>query len=228
MTPAVPPPLKSMLAVAGQPPGGPGWAFEVKWDGVWAIVAVAVDRARLTSRNGDDVTLGCGSSATSVPGSPRPCCGTCWQGWSRCAAGTAPTTPYDKVVPAAYARRARWAQPVLVGEVVYRSVTRRRPAPVRRLAWPAPGPRAGRRAVRLMRVAGDIRFPPRSSLATVPATGSPGPVRRGRGRHAGPLSIGRRWPPDREPGAHAAPGRRSPTRPRACSGAGRDASQTRA
>jgi bifunctional non-homologous end joining protein LigD len=58
MTPALPEPLLPMLAVTGQPPVGPGWAFELKWDGVRAIVAAAGDQVRLTSRNGNDVTLG--------------------------------------------------------------------------------------------------------------------------------------------------------------------------
>jgi bifunctional non-homologous end joining protein LigD len=58
MSPALPEPLLPMLAVAGSPPAGPGWAFELKWDGVRAIVAAAADRIRLTSRNGNDVTLG--------------------------------------------------------------------------------------------------------------------------------------------------------------------------
>jgi bifunctional non-homologous end joining protein LigD len=48
-----------MLATtAARPPGGPGWAFEFKWDGVRAVVAVAGDRIRLTSRLGNEVTDG--------------------------------------------------------------------------------------------------------------------------------------------------------------------------
>ncbi len=47
-----------MLASAGVPPSGPGWAFEFKWDGVRAIAAVAGDRWRLYSRNRNDITGG--------------------------------------------------------------------------------------------------------------------------------------------------------------------------
>ena len=47
-----------MLACAGTPPSGAGWAFEFKWDGVRAIAAVAGDRWRLYSRNGNDITGG--------------------------------------------------------------------------------------------------------------------------------------------------------------------------
>ena len=41
-----------MLASAGAPPSGPGWAFEFKWDGVRAIAAVAGEALRLYSRTG--------------------------------------------------------------------------------------------------------------------------------------------------------------------------------
>jgi bifunctional non-homologous end joining protein LigD len=58
MAPALPEPLRPMLAVTGEVPAGPGWAFEFKWDGVRAIVGAAGDRVRFTSRNGNDVTLG--------------------------------------------------------------------------------------------------------------------------------------------------------------------------
>lgn len=47
-----------MLATAGQPPPGPGWAVEFKWDGARAIAAAAGDRVRITSRNGNNVTAG--------------------------------------------------------------------------------------------------------------------------------------------------------------------------
>jgi len=33
------------------------------------------------------------------------------------------TSPYDEEVPRMYARKARWVEPKLVGEVVYRNVT---------------------------------------------------------------------------------------------------------
>ncbi|MEP6624095.1 MAG: non-homologous end-joining DNA ligase [Acidimicrobiia bacterium] len=39
-------------------PTGPGWAYEMKWDGVRALVSVAEGRVRITSRNGRDVTGG--------------------------------------------------------------------------------------------------------------------------------------------------------------------------
>ena len=55
---ALPEPVAPMLATAGRVPRGPGWAFEFKWDGVRAVVATAGDAVRLTSRLGNDVTLG--------------------------------------------------------------------------------------------------------------------------------------------------------------------------
>jgi bifunctional non-homologous end joining protein LigD len=58
MTPALPEPVRPMMATAGPPPAGPGWAFEFKWDGVRAVIGTAGDRVQLTSRNGNDVTLG--------------------------------------------------------------------------------------------------------------------------------------------------------------------------
>ncbi|WP_219419882.1 non-homologous end-joining DNA ligase [Pseudonocardia nigra] len=45
-----------MLAAAGAPPAGPGWAFEFKWDGVRAVTAVAGDLVRAHSRRGNEVT----------------------------------------------------------------------------------------------------------------------------------------------------------------------------
>lgn len=47
-----------MLATAGSPPTGPGWAVEFKWDGVRALIATGPDGVRITSRNGNDVTAG--------------------------------------------------------------------------------------------------------------------------------------------------------------------------
>jgi bifunctional non-homologous end joining protein LigD len=47
-----------MLATTGPLPLGPEWAYEVKWDGVRALVAVEGGRARATSRNGNDITGG--------------------------------------------------------------------------------------------------------------------------------------------------------------------------
>ncbi len=47
-----------MLAMAGEPPSGPGWGFEFKWDGVRAIAAAAGHLVRLYSRKGNDITGG--------------------------------------------------------------------------------------------------------------------------------------------------------------------------
>jgi bifunctional non-homologous end joining protein LigD len=47
-----------MLASAGSLPTGPGWSYEVKWDGMRALAAVDADGGvRLTSRNGNVVTV---------------------------------------------------------------------------------------------------------------------------------------------------------------------------
>jgi bifunctional non-homologous end joining protein LigD len=54
----LPGPVAPMLAMAGDPPAGPGWAVEFKWDGVRAVTAVAGDRVRANSRLGNDVTEG--------------------------------------------------------------------------------------------------------------------------------------------------------------------------
>src|SRR5690348_4038474 len=45
-----------MLATAGSLPRGDGWAFEVKWDGVRALVHVRDGDVHITGRNGRDVT----------------------------------------------------------------------------------------------------------------------------------------------------------------------------
>jgi bifunctional non-homologous end joining protein LigD len=51
--------LAPMLATAGTlPPDDDDWAYEVKWDGVRAQVAVEDGVVRLTSRAGNDVTSG--------------------------------------------------------------------------------------------------------------------------------------------------------------------------
>jgi bifunctional non-homologous end joining protein LigD len=52
------PQLSPMLATLGKLPQPPGWAFEFKWDGVRAIVAVDAGTLTITSRNGRDVTAG--------------------------------------------------------------------------------------------------------------------------------------------------------------------------
>ena len=52
-----PPALAPMLAVAGAlPADDAAWAFEVKWDGVRAVVVVHEGAVSLTSRNGNDVS----------------------------------------------------------------------------------------------------------------------------------------------------------------------------
>jgi len=49
--------VRPMLAVAGELPEGPGWAYEMKWDGVRAVVYIDGGRARALSRNDRDVTV---------------------------------------------------------------------------------------------------------------------------------------------------------------------------
>ncbi|MGI8728014.1 MAG: non-homologous end-joining DNA ligase [Solirubrobacterales bacterium] len=52
-----PPPHRPMLARdAKRLPTGPGWAFEIKWDGVRAIAATAGGRLRLFARSGNEIT----------------------------------------------------------------------------------------------------------------------------------------------------------------------------
>jgi bifunctional non-homologous end joining protein LigD len=49
--------LKPMLAVPGElPPDNTGWAFEIKWDGIRAILFVEGGRVRAQSRNDLDIT----------------------------------------------------------------------------------------------------------------------------------------------------------------------------
>ncbi len=50
--------LTPMLATHGALPLGDAWAYEVKWDGVRALVALEGGRVRATSRNGNDITGG--------------------------------------------------------------------------------------------------------------------------------------------------------------------------
>ena len=50
--------LRPMLATAGPLPVGDAWSYEVKWDGVRALVAVEGGTVRATSRLGNDVTGG--------------------------------------------------------------------------------------------------------------------------------------------------------------------------
>jgi len=51
------PPVAPMLATtAARAPEGEGWAYELKWDGVRAVVRAAAGAVTVTSRNGRDVT----------------------------------------------------------------------------------------------------------------------------------------------------------------------------
>ena len=58
MSPASGPPVLPMMAAPGPLPSGPGWSYEMKWDGVRVIVAVTEDGCRLWSRNSRDVSGG--------------------------------------------------------------------------------------------------------------------------------------------------------------------------
>ena len=49
--------LLPMLATPGTLPPDDGWAFEMKWDGVRGLVRVDGGRIRITSRDGDDITV---------------------------------------------------------------------------------------------------------------------------------------------------------------------------
>lgn len=52
----IPSDLLPMLATAGPLPVGPGWAYEVKWDGYRVLAHVERGRTTLRSRRGRDVT----------------------------------------------------------------------------------------------------------------------------------------------------------------------------
>jgi bifunctional non-homologous end joining protein LigD len=43
--------VRPMLAVTGEPPTGPGWVSEFKWDGYRAMAAIEPGRSRVRSRN---------------------------------------------------------------------------------------------------------------------------------------------------------------------------------
>ena len=63
---------RPMLAtLAEEPPKGPGWLFEVKWDGYRALARVRRDEATLTSRNGKDLTARFEQVARALPGAVR-------------------------------------------------------------------------------------------------------------------------------------------------------------
>ncbi|MFC4944122.1 non-homologous end-joining DNA ligase [Pseudonocardia sp. GCM10023141] len=67
---ALPAPLVPMLATAGTPPAGPGWAFEFKWDGIRAVIGTGGQRWRAHSRNGNDVSGGY-PEFDALPGAAR-------------------------------------------------------------------------------------------------------------------------------------------------------------
>src|SRR2546423_14829956 len=46
-----------MLATPGPLPGGQGWAYEFKWDGVRAIATIRSATLRLHARSGAEITL---------------------------------------------------------------------------------------------------------------------------------------------------------------------------
>ncbi|MDQ6875647.1 MAG: non-homologous end-joining DNA ligase [Actinomycetota bacterium] len=50
--------VRPMLATTGALPHGDDWAYELKWDGVRALLDISAGRLRITSRNGNDVTAG--------------------------------------------------------------------------------------------------------------------------------------------------------------------------
>jgi bifunctional non-homologous end joining protein LigD len=45
-----------MLASPGPLPSGPGWAYELKWDGIRALIDVSPDGLKIISRRGNEVT----------------------------------------------------------------------------------------------------------------------------------------------------------------------------
>jgi bifunctional non-homologous end joining protein LigD len=49
-------PLTPMLASPGELPSGPGWAFELKWDGVRAVALIQDGQTRLFARSGAEIT----------------------------------------------------------------------------------------------------------------------------------------------------------------------------
>src|SRR3954454_153667 len=55
--PAMPTLIRPMLAISGKPASDEGWAFEMKWDGVRAVVYVSGGKARALSRNDRDVSV---------------------------------------------------------------------------------------------------------------------------------------------------------------------------
>jgi bifunctional non-homologous end joining protein LigD len=61
-----------MLAtLASEVPGGPGWAFEVKWDGFRALAYLQGAEARLVSRNKNDLSERFAEVAKALPGAVK-------------------------------------------------------------------------------------------------------------------------------------------------------------
>ena len=50
-------PFAPMLATPGPLPGGAGWAYELKWDGVRALVECVTGATRLYARRGHEITV---------------------------------------------------------------------------------------------------------------------------------------------------------------------------
>src|SRR5205814_1107223 len=50
-------PFAPMLATPGPLPGGAGWAYELKWDGVRALVECVTGATRLYARKGHEITV---------------------------------------------------------------------------------------------------------------------------------------------------------------------------
>jgi len=63
---------RPMLATPAEaPPRGPGWLFEVKWDGFRALARVRAGEATLASRNDNDLTARFPEVARALPGALR-------------------------------------------------------------------------------------------------------------------------------------------------------------
>jgi bifunctional non-homologous end joining protein LigD len=58
MSPSGGPPVLPMMASLGPMPSGPGWSYEMKWDGIRVIAEVDEGVCRLWSRNSRDVSAG--------------------------------------------------------------------------------------------------------------------------------------------------------------------------
>ena len=58
MSPGTAPPALPMMASPGPMPSGPGWSYEMKWDGIRVIAEIDEGVCRLWSRNSRDVSAG--------------------------------------------------------------------------------------------------------------------------------------------------------------------------